>query len=287
MENYNRFYFISTLCALLSVVSCESQKRYASPPGYDLNKPVTWKMPMVLNEISGIAFNKGVYDTLYAEQDEDGKVFHFKLGDHQLQTTRFGKKGDFEDIAICKDYVIMLRSDGVLFSFPFSETNKADAEHVKKFSGLLPAGEYEGLASIDSSGEVFVLCKHCSDEKTSKLGGGTIFKLGASGDLVISTNFEINIREIEAITGMRKINFHPSALCKNLRTGEWYILSSVNKMLVIADQNWKVKAVYPLNPSVFPQPEGIAIDRQQNLYISNEKNLRSSATVLVFAFQQK
>lgn len=79
MENYNRFYFISTLCALLSVVSCESQKRYASPPGYDLNKPVTWKMPMVLNEISGIAFNKGVYDTLYAEQDEDGKVFHFKL----------------------------------------------------------------------------------------------------------------------------------------------------------------------------------------------------------------
>jgi uncharacterized protein YjiK len=286
MENYNRFHIILTVCTLLSVASCESQKRYASPPGYDLNKPVSYIMPMVLNEISGIAFNKGLHDTLYAEQDEEGKVFHFKLGDDRLQTTRFGKKGDFEDIAICRDYVIMLRSDGVLFSFPFSETHNSKAEHVKQFKGLLPAGEYEGLASIDSSGEIFVLCKHCSNEKTSKLGGGTIFKLTASGDLVNSANFELNIKEIEMITGIRKINFHPSALCKNPRTDEWYVLSSVNKMLVITDKNWKVKAVYPLNPSVFPQPEGMAFDQQQNLYISNEKNLKPSANVLAFAFHK-
>ena len=42
-------------------------------------------------------------------------------------------------------------------------------------------------------------------------------------------------------------------------------------MLVMADENWKVKSVYPLNPSLFVQPEGIAFDRQQNLYISNER----------------
>src|SRR5450755_2528874 len=184
MENNNWIYSLLFIFTLLSVFSCESQnQQFASPPGYDFNQPNRYRMLVVLNEISGIAFNKGKSDTIYAEQDEEGKVFHFKLGNGQIQTTRFGKKGDFEDISICHDFVIMLRSDGVLFTFPFSETHKRDAEHVKVFEGLLPEGEYEGLASNDSSGKVFVLCKHCRNEKTSKWGGGSIFQLTNTGDL--------------------------------------------------------------------------------------------------------
>jgi uncharacterized protein YjiK len=34
-------------------------------------------------------------------------------------------------------------------------------------------------------------------------------------------------------------------------------------------------------------PEGIAFDNQQNLYISNERNLTPAATILVFAYQNK
>lgn len=288
MENNNWIYSLLFICTLLSVFSCESQnQQFASPPGYDFNQPNRYRMLVVLNEISGIAFSKGKSDTIYAEQDEEGKVYHFKLGNDQIQKTRFGKKGDFEDISICNEYVIMLRSDGILFTFPFSETRKPDADHVKEFKGLLPAGEYEGLASLDSAGKVFVLCKHCSNEKTSKWGGGSIFQLNAAGDLVPYGNFEIRIKEIEAITGIRKVDFHPSALALNQVTREWYILSSVNHLLVITDEAWKVKFVYPLNPSVFPQPEGIAFDRQQNLYISNERGQRAAATVLAFIYQKK
>ena len=57
-------------------------------------------------------------------------------------------------------------------------------------------------------------------------------------------------------------------------------------MLVVADPNWKVKSVYPLNPSLFVQPEGIAFDRQQNLYISNERGLSSAATILLFTYNK-
>ena len=58
-------------------------------------------------------------------------------------------------------------------------------------------------------------------------------------------------------------------------------------MLVITDEKWKVKAVYPLNPSIFPQPEGIAFDLRHNLYISNERSQTPAATILAFDFQHK
>jgi len=288
MENNYKVHFLTFFCTLLIVISCESQQQtFSSPPGYDFNKPQKYKMPYELRELSGIAFNKGINDTIYAEEDENGKVFHFKLGDVHIQTTRFWRRGDFEDISICNDQVIMLRSDGVLFTFPLSETTRHETDKVKVFERLLPAGEYEGLASIDSGGMLFVLCKHCDDEKTSKWGGGFIFHLNSAGELTPAGDFEIKIKEIDAIAGSRKIRFHPSALAYNAGTREWFVLSSVNHMLVITDEQWKVKAVYPLNPSIFPQPEGIAFDLGRNLYISNERSQTPAATILAFDFQHK
>jgi uncharacterized protein YjiK len=287
MVNKFKIRWLFLVCALFMVISCESQRqRFTSPPGYDLSKPKRYNMPDELREISGIAFNKGMNDTLYAEEDENGKVFHFKLGDTRTRVTRFGKKGDFEDISICNQYAILLRSDGVLFTFPVSETSQRDAQQVKVFEGLLANGEYEGLAS-ESSGKIFVLCKHCGDEKTNKWGGGFILQMDASGNLTRSGEFEINVKEIDAIAGTRKINFHPSALTQNPRTREWWLLSATNHMLVITDEVWKVKAVHLLDPSIFPQPEGMAFDNDQNLYISNERGQTAAATVLVFSWQNK
>ena len=174
-----------------------------------------------------------------------------------------------------------------MFTFPVSEIGKAEAEQVKIFEGLLPAGEYEGLASIDSTDKVYVLCKHCENEKTSKLGSGYIFQLNPAGNLIPCGNFEINVKDIEALAGIKKINFHPSALAQNPKTREWFLLSAVNRLLVVTNENWEVKAVYQLNPSLFAQPEGIAFDRQLNLYISNERSQAPAATIIVFEFRKK
>jgi uncharacterized protein YjiK len=285
MENNYPRSIIFFICTLVFTSSCESQQQpYVSPPGYNLNNPKRFKMPNVLREISGIAFYRGTGDTLYAEQDEEGKVFRFRLGDANLKVTRFGKKGDFEDISVVNNFIIMLRSDGVLFTIPITEMQKKETDNVKIFSNLLPDGEYEGLASEDMSNKLYVLCKHCRSEKTNKWGGGTILQIDAAGTLTPAGNFELDIKEIEAISHSRKINFHPSALAQNPLTKEWFILSSVNKMLVVTDLDWKVKSVYPLDPSLFVQPEGIAFDQRQNLYISNEQGLSSAATILLFAY---
>jgi hypothetical protein len=68
----------------------------------------------------------------------------------------------------------MLLSDGVLFSFPVSEASKPETSQVKVFENILPSGEYEGLASVDAMGRIYVLCKHCNNEK-SKNGAAVQF----------------------------------------------------------------------------------------------------------------
>jgi len=287
MENHCKFNYLLILFTLLAVISCKSQKqKFTSPPGYDFSKPTRFSMPDKLREISGIAFLNGKSDTVYAEEDENGRVYHFKPGDKNWPSTRFGKNGDFEDISICNNYVIMLRSDGCLFSFPVSETKKAEANQVKEFKHLIPDGEYEGLAAEEPDGKIYVLCKHCDDDKTRTWGGGSILQMDASGNLIAVGKFEIDIKAIDAADNTQGINFHPSALARNLFTREWFVLSSVNKLLVITDENWKVKSVFPLDPSLFEQPEGMAFDKKQNLFISNERGQANAANILLFPYHK-
>lgn len=272
------------LLAIFSGFSCMDKQRFTSPPGYDLNKPVKYNMPESLHEISGIAFHRGKPDSLYAEEDEDGKIYYMHLGNQEVEHSRFGKAGDYEDLTILGDQVVMLRSDGVFFIFPFKRLRSHPIDQVQKWNNILPSGEYEGLFGDEKANQLYVLCKHCSDDHTDKSSSGYIFKLLPDGSVKRAGQFSINVKDIEALTGIKKIAFHPSALAKNQNTNEWYILSSVNKILVVADASFKIKAVYPINPSLYIQPEGIAFDNQNNLYISNEGDKVSPGNVLKFKY---
>ncbi len=196
--------------------------------------------------------------------------------------SKFGKHGDNVDVSICNGCVIMIRSDGVLFTFSLSEANNEKADNVKEWDDILPSGEYEALCSIDANGQVYLACKHYSADKTSNRTSGYIFKLGNNGSLTATGSFEINVRDIEKKIGIDKISFHPSALTQNPFTKEWYILSSVNKLLVFADK----EEVNALNPSLIPQPEGIGFDKRHPLHISNERNTAAYRTVLKFVYHK-
>jgi len=287
MKNIKTF-----LVALLAVtgtllgVSCIEKKSFDSPTGYDFNKPVKYNMPEKLTEISGLAFKNGNADSVYAEEDETGRVYYFKPGDKQIKHSEFGKDGDYEDIAVVNNQIVMMRSDGVFFVFPFNNLRSTPNVGVQKVNDLLPKGEYEGLYADEKANQLYALCKDCKVDNTAKTSSGYIMKIAANGTLEQSGQFSINVKEITEITGQKKMLFHPSAITKNKFTNEWYILSSVNKMLVVADANWKVKNVYPLNPSLFIQPEGMAIDNQRNLYISNEGDEITPGNILKFNYKK-
>jgi hypothetical protein len=277
-----KFLLLSSL--LLSGIMGSSFGQTTSPAGYDLGNPVKYDMPAALLEISGISFNNVDNKLIYAEQDEDGNIYYFRPGDKQVKTVKFGKRGDYEDVAIGNNNAVILRSDGEFHSFPISEVTAGNISSVKKFKGLLPPGEYEGLHFDAFTNKLYALCKQCAGSKHDKTCDGYILNLAANGSISKSGGFSIDVKKISALAGgKKKMKFHPSALAKNPLTKQWYILSSVNKLLVVADEAFNVQQVYPLSFK-FVQPEGIVFDRQGNLFISNEGGNTGVGNILLFKF---
>jgi len=272
---------------LLTAIGCTQDQHANNPDGYNLTKPTVYTLPAVLNEVSGIAFKNGNADTVYAGQDEEGRLFYFHPGDKEVNQIKFSKRGDFEDVALCNEYAVMLRSDGALFTFPVNEMYKKEAEQVNEQEGVLPVAEYESLYADASTNSVYVLCKTCTADKKGQAVSGYILHLHNDGKLTPVSNFSIGTKAIARLAGAKKIEFKPAALAKNPLTNEWYVLSSVNRMLVIADAQWNPQKIFRLNAGLFTQPEGMSFDSGGNLYIANERGNSPAASILQFLYHKK
>lgn len=262
-----------TVMFFLLLISCAGQDaRYKNKPlHYDIHHPETFAMPAALLEVSGIAFLPGVDSTVYAEQDEEGKLFWLKPGHEDLQSLPFGPKGDYEDISIGNSNFFILRSDGAIFSFPLQEVHKKAIEHVKEWKKILPKSEYEGMYFLQHENALYILSK--TDGESKKTAFTNVYKIpldirGNPG--AITRTLAIPQHRIADLAGIPKIKFHPSALAYNQQEKRWYILSSVNKMLVIADTSMQPLQVYRLHPAQYLQPEGISFDSKGNLWLSSE-----------------
>lgn len=283
---YPKCICIVILLALFGTTACKSPLgKYTSPKGYDLTKPDKFNMPSSLLEISGIAFHDSNSDTIYSIQDEEGKLFRQKWDVKEQKNMKFGSRGDYEDVSIFHDMVFVLKSNGALYSFPFSETIKNKSDQVKERKHLVPKAEYESLYADAATSKLYILCKNCPDDKKAKIATGYILDYQPDVDtLVASGSFKIDLKQLKAVYPKFKNDLRASAMAKNPKTNEWYIVSSVSKLLVITDDKWNVKEAHHLSSSIFNQPEGIAFDKNLNLYISNEGDELTDGNIIKFKY---
>ena len=280
------FYYLLicfTVGALFS--KCKNPVSYQSPAGYDFNKPEKIILNQDLQEISGITFSSGNDTVIFAIEDEDGKLYSCTIANAQISKSKFAKKGDYEDVTIFKDSMVaVLKSDGSILLFSLNSAGNEKIDSVQDYKSILPAGEYEGLAAADSN--LYALCKDCPGDKPGKEASVRMLQMNADKQLSIVKTFPVNISMIQSGEANRKIKFHPSALGKNPLTHQWFILSSVNKMLLILDDQWKVTSFVMLDPALFKQPEGLAFNSKGDLYISNEGGA-GAANILLFRYQER
>ena len=248
---------------------------------YRLHKPDKFNMPESLLEVSGITFYKGRKDTVYAVQDEQGRLFRVGLGVKKQVNAKFGKQGDYEDLAIVNEKVVILKSNGNFVSFPLADAIYEEVDSVAEWKGILPKGEYEGMWGDDASGNIYVICKNCSGDNSKDMVSGYVCHVGDS--IYLAGEFRVDVDAIKTFTGKVKRGFRPSGIAKNPVTSEWFIISAVNKLLVVADHNWKIKEACLLSSNTFNQPEGITFDNAGSLYISNEGDDFTEGNILRFS----
>ena len=154
----NSIITITRICLVLFAAigaGCGAQEHKPTPKDYNLNKPHKFSLPESLLEVSGIAFNKGKNDTIYAIQDEEGKLFRLAWDKAKQYNSKFAKHGDYEDVSIINSQAVVLKSNGVLYRFALADAYGDDAVNVQEWKNLVPRGEYEGLYGDEATDQLY------------------------------------------------------------------------------------------------------------------------------------
>lgn len=274
------YFFIVVLSA------CEShpadEKDFTSPPGYNLNRPITYKLPASLDEISGIVYSPKDNSVL-AINDEHGWLYKVHLKDDiDLQKWHYSKGADFEDLVLVDSTFYVLESNGNIIQFRyFSRDSVQVKEHDFPIGGK---NEFEILYHDKDKNQLTMLCKDCAADDHNSL---TAYAFDLDSNAFMHTpTYVIDIRKIEDLMDEKKLRFKPSAATINPLTNELFIVSSINKVLVVADLNGVPKKVYKINPKLYKQPEGIAFTPRGDLLISNESKEIGAANILLFKYKR-
>lgn len=267
----SQFIWVSSL---LIVSACHAQKKDFR---YDLRNPEKIELPKEVNQVSGLAMAADGKH-VYAIDDDHGDLFRISLKkDPSIDKYTFGKSRDFEDIAILNDRVFVLESSGRIVHFalkdPIDHTSAAEVNIKGK-------AEFESLYKDPLNNRLVMLCKDCNmDGKRENSAFAFDLETLQFDD---TPSLKLKTESLEQVYGKKIGQFKPSAANVHPQTKDVYILSSINKLLVVADAQFRVKQVVALDEKLFPMPEGLCFSSSGDLLISNEATKGKKADILIF-----
>jgi len=279
---YKNTIFLLALAIAALITGCGNKgEKYISPAGYNFKTPHQYKLPLELDEISGVAFY-AKDSSIFAINDEKGWLYKVKAGNQlDIRRWKFSSGADFEDLVLLDSSFYVLQSNGNIIKISVhNDGNLVTHEYPFKFG---EGNEFEILYYDDSLNKMVLICKDCESDKKKSL---TTFTFDPLTGNFSDSSFTINVQQIAAAQNEEKLKFKPSAAAINPKDGLLYIISSVNKLLVVADRKGAVKKVYPIDPGLFKQPEGISFTPSGTLIISNEAGGVGVADILIFSISK-
>jgi hypothetical protein len=254
-------------------------------PDYDLSRPAQVSLlPPVLHEISGLTELDSA--SFACVQDENGVLFIYDIRRNTIvRELPFGYDGDYEGVARVGKSVYVLRSDGVLYEIPDYHRESSDTRFYETF---IPAGNNEGLCYDRARNRLLIGCKgrldkgpefkdpryiYAFDLKTKKLDPRPAFVLSA-GEL---SAYAVKKGIIPPLTTKKNgrtnaslIKLSTSEIAIHPLTGQLYLLSATDHLLMVFDAKGSIQHMEALDPAVFNKPEGITFFANGDMLITNE-----------------
>jgi len=224
------------------------------------------KLPKSLKEISGLALLNE--KQILVNNDEEGIVYtlkvpgfemtaKLKIGDEKIQK-------DFEGIAVVKDTVYMVTSNGVVYKINYSAKNDA-ADFIQFKTSLKIQNDVEGLCYDKNS--LLLACKN--EPGMGKVKSRAVYSFSLRKmTLERQPRFLISLKELMQKYGFK--NFAPSGIEKNPVNGNFFVLSSNPPSVIELNPRGKILAAIKLSSKTHPQPEGITFLNDGTMLISDE-----------------
>ncbi len=291
--------FLVSLAPMCGVQSTEKkvekmiEKSDASQTPYQFGAPdQSFNLSADLNEISGLSLASNA-DELVAIHDELGELFFIsKKNGALLRRTKFATDGDFEGIEFVKEAMYVVKSKGTIYKI----TNIGTVgQHVEKIvTELSKVDNIEGLGYSAAENALLLAGKGQKiGETIKKIYFVSLGNYKIINTLTISlTDFKNFLQDkpqkryeklkADYDEATENLEFGPSAVALHPISGELYILSSINKLLLRTDKKGKILDIVKLDKNIHRQPEGLCFDRDGTLFISNESKDGSAPQLHVF-----
>ncbi|HSF46676.1 MAG TPA: SdiA-regulated domain-containing protein [Chitinophagaceae bacterium] len=253
------------------------EEKMISPAGYNLNTPVKILLSQSLKEISGIRIDEANKQFI-AVNDEEGKFYRLGMdGTVQGKAFKFAKKGDFEDLDFDGTYWYAVKSTGEVHQIAGAFT---DSSTTREFPFSETGIEFETICYDKVNQKIFLLTKTPKELKDGRIAA--YFLDTTSGSFPYAPTHSPSLEAITKIRGKEKVEFKPTSAAIHPLTGELYIIS-VNDRLLVIMAGGEVKQVYKLDKAAFRQPEGICFSANGDMFISNEAQ-DATANILHFKY---
>jgi uncharacterized protein YjiK len=231
------------------------------------------KLPKSLKEISGLALLND--KELVTHNDEEGMIYTLKVSNYELVSKlKIGDEKiqkDFEGIAVIKDTVYLVTSNGVLYKINYSK--KSDATNFLLYKTTLKTeNDVEGLCYDKNTNSLLLACKN--EPGMGKVKSRTVYTFSLRKmKLEHQPRFVISLKELKQKYGFK--DFSPSGIEKNPANGNYFVLSSNPPSVIELNPNGKILAAVKLNSKVHQQSEGITFLNDGTMLISDEGQTKS------------
>lgn len=232
---------------------------------YDLTlqKPLNIKLPSVLKEISGITFTSD--GKLFAQQDESGIIYQVdKSSGEIIKAFSIGNppvRADFEDIEFADGKFYLLSNNGTLYNFSEGADKEAVEFEMTK-TNLKSSNDAEGLSYDPDTKSLLIALKGLPGDDLKKAKSVYSFSLDKK-ELNPEPRFILYLSELKKV-------FNPSGIRRHPVSGSFFIIAANGNEILEISKEGKLLNKHELSSEVHKQPEGIAFDRENNMYISNE-----------------
>jgi uncharacterized protein YjiK len=239
----------------------------------------TISLPKELIEISGLAVTED--DRLFSHNDEIGTVYEVDISTgiiiNEFYLGKKKLKKDFEGIAAVNDSLFLVTSSGVLYKFKYPD----DEQYVeyKKIKTFLSAKyNVEGLCYDKATNSLLLASKEYAGKNLIEYKAIYAFDL-TTYILNKEPRFLINLDSLKNKFNIN--NFSPTGIEVHPNSGNIFILSSHEKVIVEISSNGELLNAVKLKSKNHRQPEGIAFLSDLSLLISDEgKEEKAKVTII-------